>query len=116
VFLTRALSIQIFLGLLGLLVFRRQDYAQRFLAADAKPSVGAFALICQGVALSVMLQFWVNKGLVEAGLFDKFSNAYRIATMPSLILQGATIILFLRLVRMHFGKARLALDVTQPAE
>jgi hypothetical protein len=116
VFLTRMLSVQVLFGLLGLLVLRRQDYARRFLATDGKPSVGSFALICPGVALSIMVQFWVNKGLVAAGVIDKFGAAYWIASAPALILQVVTILLFVRLVRQHFGAARVAPAHAHPAE
>lgn len=116
VFLTRMLSVQVLFGLLGLMVLRRQDYARRFLAADGKPSVGSFALICPGVALSIMVQFWVNKGLVAAGAIDKFGAAYWIASAPALILQAVTILLFVRLIRQHFGAARPAPVHAHPAE
>lgn len=102
--LTRVLSVQVLFALLGLTILRRQNYAGTFLAEDGKRSAGSYALICPGVALSVMIHFWVNKGLVATGLIAKFGAAYWIATAPALILQVAMILLVLKLNRMHFGR------------
>lgn len=106
VFLTRMLSIQVLFAMLGLLVLRRQNYADRFLSRDGTRSAGSYALVCPGVALSVMLHFWVNKGLVASGLIAKFGVAYWIATAPALILQAAMILLIIRLHTLHFSKTR----------
>jgi len=35
-------------------------------------SAGSYALVCPGVALAVMIHFWLNRGLVDAGLIDSF--------------------------------------------
>ena len=59
---TTILAIQgVFLAL-GLLVLRRQGYAEAYLRGDGN-SAGSYALVCPGVALTVMLHFWINKGL-----------------------------------------------------
>lgn len=115
VMLTQIVSVQVLFGLLGLLVLRRQNYAKTFLSAEGKRSAGSYALICPGVALSVMLQFWVNKGLVSAGVIEKFSAAYWIATTPALLLQLAMIILLFQLHKLHFSKAN-AVPAGVPAE
>ncbi|MHC0051897.1 TsoY family (seleno)protein [Actibacterium sp. D379-3] len=111
--LSRLLSVQIVFLLLGLLVLRRQGYARQFLFG-ADNSVGAYALICPGVALSVMTHFWLNKGLVAAGLLTRFSTGYWAVTAVALVLQIATIWLMIHLNRRHFGHARTAQAV--PAE
>ncbi len=104
-FLTRLLSIQlVFLGL-GLVVLRRQKYFADFVFG-AKTSPGSYALVCPGVALSVLIQFWVNKGLVGAGLLDKFSPAYWALTLITVALQAAMVTLVLRLNRQHFGRPK----------
>ncbi len=102
--LTKLISVQVLFGLLGLAILRRQKYAQSFLAEGGKRSAGSYALVCPGVGLSVMIHFWVNKGLVATGLIAKFGAAYWIATAPALILQVAMILLVLKLNRMHFGR------------
>lgn len=102
--LTQIVSVQVLFGLLGLLVLRRQNYAKTFLSSAGKRSAGSYALVCPGVALSVMLHFWVNKGLVSAGIVEKFSAVYWIATTPALLLQFAMIALVFQLHRLHFSK------------
>jgi hypothetical protein len=101
-FLARLLSVQIlFLGL-GLVVLARQNYAARFLSGTGA-SAGSYALICPGVALSVMVHFFVNKGLVASGLIAKFGMVYWSVTGVALVAQIAMILLVLRLNRMHFA-------------
>lgn len=104
VFLARLLTIQVIFLLLGLLVLRRQGYFADFVFGT-KTSPGSYALVCPGVALAVMIQFFVNKGLVGAGVIDKFGIAYWALTAIALISQGLMIALVFRLNRQHFGAA-----------
>ncbi|MEP2531093.1 hypothetical protein [Shimia sp.] len=111
--LARLLSVQVlFLGL-GLLVLRRQGYFTDYVFG-AQTSPGSYALVCPGVALSVMTHFFVNKGLVGAGIIDKFGTAYWSVTAIALVAQMAMIVLVLRLNRQHFGKP--ASGAAVPAE
>lgn len=111
-FLSALLAIQIlFLGF-GLAVMRRHNYLGRFVTG-AENTPAAFGLVCPGVGLSVMLQFWINKALVGAGLVAKFGAAYWALSALSLAAQAAMIILVAVLVRRHFGTARA---VAVPAE
>lgn len=104
VFLTSLLAIQIGFLLVGTAVLKSVGYIARFVTgSDA--SVGSYALICPGVALSVLLQFWINKGLVGAGLVDKFGAIYWMLTGVALALQFAMILLLLVLNRKHFSSA-----------
>ncbi len=104
---TTILAIQIVFLALGLLVLRRQKYADAYLRGDGN-SAGAYALVCPGVALSVMLQFWINKGLVGAGLIAKFGVAYWSLTSLAVASQVAMIVLVLVLNHRHFsGRARV---------
>ena len=103
---TTILAVQIVFLALGLLVLRRQKYADSYLRGD-RNSAGAYALICPGVALSVMLHFWINKGLVGAGLIAKFGVAYWSLTSLAIASQVAMIVLVFLLNRRHFsGPAR----------
>ena len=104
VFLARLLSIQIVFLMLGMLVLRRQGYFSDFVFGT-KTSPGSYALVCPGVALSVMLHFFVNKGLVGAGIIDKFGLAFWSVTGIALISQFAMVALVLRLNRQHFSKS-----------
>lgn len=103
-FLARMLTIQIVFLALGLLVLRRQNYFADFVFGS-KTSAGSYALVCPGVALSVMLHFFINKGLVAVGVIDKFSLAYWVLTALALACQAAMIALVVRLNRQHFGQA-----------
>jgi hypothetical protein len=113
--LTKLLSVQVMFGLLGLLVLRRQGYAAKFLSADGQRSAGSYALICPGVAGSVMIHFWVNKGLVATGLIAKFGVAYWVFTLPAIALQFGMIFLLWKLSRLHFARPRNAATAV-PAE
>ncbi len=102
---TTILAIQAVFIALGLLVLRRQAYADDFLRGPGN-SAGSYALVCPGVALSVMLHFWVNKGLVGAGLIAKFGIAYWAFSAVAIAAQVAMILLVLHLNRRHFGQPR----------
>ncbi len=111
--LTKILAVQFAFGLLGLLVLRRQGYADAFLRGQGN-SAGAYALVCPGVALSVMLHFWINKGLVATGLIAKFGIAYWGFSAVALGFQIAMVLLVIYLNRRHFGRTGNAQVV--PAE
>lgn len=112
--LTDFLSLQLAFALFGWVVLRRQRYFQRFVTG-AELSPGSYALVCPGVALAVMLQFFINKGLVQVGLIDKFGTAYWLITALALALQAATIWLVFTLNAKHFGSRR-AHEATTPAK
>jgi hypothetical protein len=104
VMLARLLSVQVvFLGL-GMLVLLRQRYFDDFVIGT-KTSPGSYALVCPAVALSVMLHFFINKGLVDAAVVDKFSLAYWVLTAVALGFQAVAVALVVRLNRQHFAKA-----------
>ncbi|UWQ05032.1 TsoY family (seleno)protein [Aliiroseovarius crassostreae] len=112
VFLARLLTIQLLFALLGLAVLARQGYWKSFVFG-AETSPGSYALVCPGVALSVLTHFFLNAGLVKAGVLDKFSLIYWGGTAIALVLQFAMIALVLRLNKQHFGRSQA---VAQPAE
>jgi len=112
-FLAKTLSVQIAILLAGGMVLRRQGYFAHWVFGP-KVSAGSYALVCPGVALSVMIHFFVNKGLVDAGIVAKFGAAYWALTIPALIAQFAMVALVLRLNRQHFGMRHTA--QLQPAE
>lgn len=112
-FLAQMLSIQLIFLMLGLLVLRRQGYFKQFIFG-ADNSAGAYALVCPGVALSVMSHFFINKGLVANGLIEKFSTGYWLLTAIALAFQVSMVWLVLHLNRRHFGRSKPAQAV--PAE
>lgn len=99
--LTRLLAVQVAFGLFGLAVLARQGYAARFLTGR-ETSPGSYALVCPGVAISVLMQFWINKGLVGAGVIAKFGAAYWTLSAIAVGFQIAMIVLVLVLNRRHF--------------
>lgn len=100
--LTQMISVQIVFLLLGLTVLRRQNYFGDFVFGS-KTSPGSYALICPGVAFSVLMQFFVNKGLVAAGVIAKFGAAYWAITAIALISQALMVLLILHLNKQHFS-------------
>lgn len=112
VFLARLLAVQILFALLGLAVLARQGYWKSFVFG-AETSPGSYALVCPGVALAVLTQFFVNAGMVKSGVIDKFSLIYWAVTAIAIALQFAMIALVLRLNKQHFGRNTA---VAQPAE
>ena len=103
--LTRFMSLEVLFALFGLTILRATGYIRRFIVGQ-EVSVGSYALICPGVALSVMGQFWINKGLVAAGLVSKFGVGYWSLTALALIAQFAMIVLLIVLNRRHFRSVR----------
>ncbi|MBU2992571.1 hypothetical protein Q4555_08320 [Octadecabacter sp. 1_MG-2023] len=110
---TTILAVQAAFAALGMLVLRRQKYADAYLRGDGN-SAGAYALVCPGVALSVMMHFWINKGLVAAGIIAKFAIVYWGLTAVAIGFQVAMVLLVLHLNRRHFRKPSGATPV--PAE
>ncbi|SFM80312.1 TsoY family (seleno)protein [Marinobacter pelagius] len=100
--LTYFLCAQLVFGLLGWVVLARYGYFARFVTGNEK-SAGAYALVCPGVGLAVMIHFFTNAGLVGFGVLERFSVAYWCLTGIALILQFLTIWLVYRLNRLHFG-------------
>ena len=103
--LTAFLALQAGFALFGWVVLRRYRYFARFVFGEER-SAGSYALVCPGVALSVMGHFYVNKGLVAVDLVSKFGGAYWLLSALALALQAATIWLVLGLNSRHFGGVR----------
>jgi len=98
------LSVQTLFALFGIAVLARVGYMARFVTGS-ETSAGSYALVCPGVALSVMIQFWLNKGLVAAGIVAKFSVAYWAVSGVAVAFQVAMIVLVWMLARKHFTPA-----------
>lgn len=103
VFLARLLGIQLAFFGLGAVVMRAQGYFKDFVFGP-KTSPGSYALVCPFVALSVMIHFFVNKGLVAADVITKYDLTYWGVTGIAIAAQLAAIVLVLRLNRQHFAR------------
>ena len=102
--LTRLMSVEVLFALFGLTVLAATGYVRPFLTGDAL-SPGNYALVCPPVAMSVLMQFWINAGLVGAGLIEKFGTAYWALTAIAIVLQALAIALLVFLHRRHFRAA-----------
>jgi hypothetical protein len=103
--LTRLLSVEVLFAAFGLTVLAATGYVRRFLTGAAI-SPGNYALVCPPVALSVLTQFWINAGLVNAGLIAKFGVAYWSLTAVALALQLVAVALVVFLHLRHFRAPR----------
>ncbi len=115
VFLSRILSIQFLFLFLGMLVLIRQGYFKDFVIGS-KTSPGSYALVCPGVAIAVMLHFFINIGLVRAGIIEKFGTIYWIESAVAVGFQLAMVWLLFRLNKQHYGKVVEAKADAVPAE
>ncbi len=103
IFLARLIAVQVLFGLLGLVMLARHGYWKSYVfGSDTSP--GSYALVCPGVALSVLLQFFINAGLVQAGVLTKYSVMYWVITAVAIAFQFAMVAMVLRLNRQHFGR------------
>ncbi|EAR10882.1 TsoY family (seleno)protein [Reinekea blandensis] len=103
--LTAFIAMQGMFAILGLSVKKRTNYFGRFVHGSNR-SPSSFALICPGVAGFVLLNFWINKGLVPvlpAEVLSKFDLAYFVLYLPLIYLQYKTIRLYSLLNRKVLG-------------
>lgn len=103
VMLSQYLSAQVLFALLAGLILSRLGYVSKFITGH-KASVGSYALVCPGVALAVMLHFWLNRGLTDAGLVAEFSLGYWTVAGLAVAVQFATARLIFILNRKHFRR------------
>lgn len=89
-------TLQLFFGLMGHAVMKRLNYYDHFIRGKGKSAV-AYAAVCPGVALFVMSNFLLNKGLVATGMVEQFSWVYFALYIPLIWLQLKTIFVFWRL-------------------
>lgn len=72
VFFGLLLGAQIVMGLTGWAIMRKQRYFEEFVRGE-KRSIASYGLICPGVGLAVLAQFFIHWGLVSTGIITKFS-------------------------------------------
>lgn len=90
VMVTMIVSAQLVFGRLWYRVMRMNNYFKDFING-AKKSIGSYALICPGVAMTVFGFFFVHKGFVLTGIVDKFSIIYFLLLLPLFYVQYLTI-------------------------
>lgn len=89
-------SVQLVFGYLGYRVMRMNRYFKDFIKW-AKKSIGTYALICPGVAMTVFGFFFVHKGFVLTGIVDKFGIVYFLMLLPVFYVQFITVRTLFRL-------------------
>lgn len=102
-FTSAVVGIQLMFGIFGYMLMKRTGYFREYLWEDKK-SATSFALVCPGVAFLVFGMFFINIGLVQNDVISKFSIAYYIIIIPFLLVQLATIFLYLKLNRRLLSK------------
>ena len=91
-------SLQIIFGILGLIIMKKVGYFEKFINSNEKSAL-SFALICPGVAMFVFGMFFINIGLVQNNIVDKYSISYFLIMLPFIYIQIKTIVLFFRLYK-----------------
>jgi hypothetical protein len=97
IFCSATVSLQLFFGILGFIIMRRNSYFSEFIHGEvssdetAASTPATYALICPGVAFWVFGMFFLDKGLVQPGLLNLFSLPYLILLLPLLAVLGQTI-------------------------
>lgn len=99
-FLGLVLVAQIFLILLGGAVMSKMNYFQSVWKGEEKTPV-VFAMICPGVAFSTSQFFFINKGLVAAGIIEKFGVAFWSLTGFALLVQLVTAVALIGLIKQQ---------------
>ncbi|AJE34363.1 hypothetical protein B842_12590 [Corynebacterium humireducens NBRC 106098 = DSM 45392] len=104
-FLTFMMLAQVaFLGL-GYVVMRSNGFFQKFVLSREETSPVAFTLVCPGVGLSVLSMFYINTGLIQNGLIEKFSGTYYAALLVPATIAAATLWLAFTLFRNQLSSA-----------
>lgn len=86
------LSLQIMFGLFGYKVLKTIGYFSEFVNPNGPgKSPGSYALICPGVAFTVMGMFFVHYGFVATGIVPQFSILYFLLLAPFWYVQLKTI-------------------------
>ncbi len=98
IFGSTIVSLQIFFGILGVIIMRQNNYFPEFIhgvsnetGEEPAKSPAAYALICPGVAFWVFGMFFLDKALVNSGLLTLFSWPYFILLLPLLFVLVQTV-------------------------
>ena len=92
------LSLQIIFGMIGYKLMKANNYFDEFIHGERKSPV-SFALICPGVAFMIFGMFFINFGLMQNGIIDKYSIVYFAFMLPLAYIQFKTIVYFFKLKR-----------------
>ncbi|RSZ61407.1 hypothetical protein EAH68_13130 [Corynebacterium hylobatis] len=93
-----------FLGL-GFVVMRANGFFRKFVLGREVTSPVAFTLVCPGVGLAVLSMFFINVGLIQNGLVEKFSATYYGLLLVPAAIAAATLWLAVTLFRNQLSTA-----------
>ena len=93
-----------FLGL-GFVVMRANGFFRTFVLGREVTSPVAFTLVCPGVGLAVLSMFFINVGLIQNGLVEKFSATYYGLLLIPAAIAAATLWLAVTLFRNQLSTA-----------
>ena len=90
IFCTTLVALQIFFGILGYIIMRKNKYFPEFIhgccdTGNATKTPATYALICPGVAFWVFGMFFLDKALVHGHLLSLFSTVWFILLLPLLM-------------------------------
>lgn len=102
--LTGFVAVQFLAGLLGWRVLRGKRYFARYVFGRER-SPASYALVCPPVAIAVLGHFYINAGLVGAGVLDRFSLAFWLLSAIAVLAQAAAIYVLVTLNAGHFSAA-----------
>lgn len=94
-----------FMGL-GHLAMATNGFYKRYVFSRQEESPAAFTLVCPGVALSVLMFFLLNVGLVRNSIFPVGSIGFIIVLVGAYVVQFATLVLMFSLVRNQLLKPK----------
>lgn len=106
VVLLTALLAQLVFLFLGHVAMSTNGFYRRFVFSRSEQSPAAFTLVCPGVALGVLTFFFLNIGLVKNGIFAAGSAVYYLVLAGAYVVQFATIVLMVALVRNQLLRER----------
>ncbi|MEZ5126086.1 MAG: hypothetical protein R2826_07555 [Thermoleophilia bacterium] len=107
VFFGLLVAAQVVMGLTGWAIMRRQSYFKDYIRGE-KRSIAAYGLICPGVAVAVLAQFFIHWGLVSTNIVAKFSPIHLALLAVVAVVQIVTIATVVRLNRKLLGRSTSA--------
>lgn len=76
---------------IGNAVMRRNGFYRDYVTTRNNQSPVAFTLVCPGVGFAVLSMFFINVGLVNNGIVDKFSAVYYVLLIVPALAAGITV-------------------------
>ena len=105
-------SLQIFIGILGYILLRNNNYFNEFIHGrnfdkeEAAATPASYSLICPGVAFWVFGMFFITLALVRTELLSMFSANYFIMVLPFFLI-------LIQTIRVNWKLNRRLLDETK---